>query len=91
MTTVIPSSLKSGEAEWSPAIFGKLGALRFWKSLVHGDKEILGQSQHYSKDLTLKALRNIANPNLNKINYNLYCLELSSFQHNAPPAKKPNC
>lgn len=88
---MIPSSLKSGEAEWSPAVFGGLpGALQIWKSLVHADREILGQSQDHSKDLltlkfVLKALRNIANPNLNKLNYNLYCLELPSFQHNPHP------
>lgn len=62
---------------------GFLGALKIWKSLAHGDKEILGQSQDYSKDfLAIKSmqkhLRNIANPNVSGVNYSLYYLELSS-------------
>lgn len=99
MTTVVPSSLKSGEAEWSSAVFGELGALQIWKTLVHGDREFLSQSQDYSKDFltlkfVLKALRNIANPDLNKLDHNVCCLELSSFQNTPPPQKKPkrtNC
>lgn len=96
MTTVFPSSLKSGEAEWSSAVFGELlGALQIWKTLVHGDREFLSQSQDYSKDFltlkfVLKALRNIANPHLNELDHNLCCLELSSFQILPPPKKTPN-
>lgn len=70
---MIPSGLKSGEAERNPAVFGEFGALQILKSLVHEDREILSQTQDYSKDLltlkfVLKVLRNIANPILNKLN-----------------------
>lgn len=85
------SGLKSGEAEWRLTVFGEpLVALKIWKSLVQGDRQILGQSQDYSKDLlllksVLKALRCIANTNLNRLKYNLYCVKIASTQHEKNP------
>lgn len=84
------SGLKSAEAEWRPAVFGEpLVALKIWKSLVQRGRQILGQSQDYSKDLlplkpVLKALR-CTNTNLSRLKYNLYCAEMSSAQHEKKP------
>lgn len=84
MTMVIPFRYKSGEAEWYPAVFEKLlDALQIWKYLFI-ETEIFWVKVRSGEILlfsVLKALRNIINPNLNRLNHNLYRLELSSFQH----------
>lgn len=67
----------------SCSIWKLLDALQIWKYMfmrteIFWVKVRSGEIWLFS---FLKALRNIINPNLNRLNHNLYHLELSYFQH----------